>query len=233
MADEESCKSDLKQSFIDIAKDSVEDSTLRSWLLNYTENHFDRIFWDVRQIEELRPKSVLNIGGAPFIFEHLCNVLLPSSRCLSIDLDPSRFSTFVDRLGIDVIAANFEASAPPPRRSRVRRRRVQPDVRTLPNQSLRHAVLIEGIHVPFQFADDHHPERSRGGQPDENPLLSPNGAFPHHGMEKALRYWPHGTRSRIQSPRTRRVLPVRGTPRAPVRLSSPHEPTTKPEGIDS
>ncbi len=79
-----------------------------AWAGNYIKNHFARCVDDARRIHDLLGAggSVLNIGGAPYIFEVAAQRLGLST--VSVDLDPQRHKDVVNSLSGEVIAGNIE-----------------------------------------------------------------------------------------------------------------------------
>lgn len=71
------------------------------WVRKYFHSQFERVRDDVRfvsQIPEVR--SVLNVGGSPFLFEFLLRECLPDVNLFSLDLNPDRFADLIARANI-------------------------------------------------------------------------------------------------------------------------------------
>ena len=78
-----------------------------NWATNYIKHHQYRCFDDVTNIYNLSPNGrVLNIGGAPYVFEALAQT--KDLKVVSVDLNPGRHSKIVNAIGIDVIQADIE-----------------------------------------------------------------------------------------------------------------------------
>lgn len=79
-----------------------------SWAKKYIENHFARCVDDARRIDARLgdARCVLNIGGAPYIFEAAAQQL--GMSVVSVDLDPDRHSDIVAALGVEVIPGDIE-----------------------------------------------------------------------------------------------------------------------------
>jgi SAM-dependent methyltransferase len=101
-------ESNRSASFADLWSATVTDPKLMKWGLAYAKNHQPRVALDVELAQSLRPRSVLNIGGAPFLFEHLLHQADPSLQIASIDLEPERFGAFCQSVPFRIIAGNIE-----------------------------------------------------------------------------------------------------------------------------
>lgn len=72
----------------------------------------DRIQSDIEHLlARHQPRRVLNVGGAPYIFEHLMRQARPGIEITTLDLDPDRFPHVEDRLGIAVRQIDIEAAS--------------------------------------------------------------------------------------------------------------------------
>jgi SAM-dependent methyltransferase len=88
------------------------DAEIRGWALDYARHHAGRLKWDTELIKEnFRPSRLLNIGAAPYVFEHLLRKALPETAVVSIDLNPERFPNTAEILGITVIGLDIEHDA--------------------------------------------------------------------------------------------------------------------------
>lgn len=82
---------------------------MRGWALDYARHHAGRLKWDTELItKHFRPSRLLNIGAAPYLFEHLLRKALPETAVVSIDLNPERFPNAAEILGIKVIGRDIE-----------------------------------------------------------------------------------------------------------------------------
>ena len=78
-----------------------------AWALDYIDHHAGRCIDDVLRLASLRPGArVLNVGGAPYIFEAAAEAA--GLRVTTLDIDPSRHGAIIDAVGADVIEADFE-----------------------------------------------------------------------------------------------------------------------------
>lgn len=80
------------------------------WAQNYIINHKYRCADDLKIIKansSISKPTILNIGGAPYIFEALCNA--NDLSCVSFDLDPDRFKSVIKRNNVNVKKVNIES----------------------------------------------------------------------------------------------------------------------------
>lgn len=86
---------------------------LLSWVQQYIRVHAIRCRADADFLLEKCPnvKDVLNIGGAPYIFEYFFQQKW-DGRISSVDLEPERLSALIGNLGIDVICVDIERPLP-------------------------------------------------------------------------------------------------------------------------
>lgn len=83
-----------------------EQFTNNEWAKKYIETHQLRCLDDVKNIQKLNGNSILNIGGAPYIFEALA--LSRFKSITSLDLEPSRHKEVINNLGLKVLAIDIE-----------------------------------------------------------------------------------------------------------------------------
>lgn len=57
------------------------------------------------------PERILNVGGAPYIFEHLMRQARPQIEIISLDLSPERFPHVEDQLGVQVRKLDIESAS--------------------------------------------------------------------------------------------------------------------------
>ena len=78
-----------------------------AWALDYIDHHAGRSIDDVLRLASLRPGArVLNVGGAPYIFEAAAEAA--GLRVTTLDIDPARHTAIIEAVGADVIEADFE-----------------------------------------------------------------------------------------------------------------------------
>jgi SAM-dependent methyltransferase len=86
--------------------------SLVDWAADYAFGHAGRCLWDARFLaNHLRSGRVLNIGGAPYLFEMILRGERPDLELVSVDLAPDRFPGVEEALGIRVIQGNIESPA--------------------------------------------------------------------------------------------------------------------------
>jgi hypothetical protein len=79
------------------------------WALNYITWHQRRCADDALRLARLVPGGrILNVGGAPYIFEVAGQAL--GLRIRSLDIAPERHADVIAAFGLDVLKANFEQS---------------------------------------------------------------------------------------------------------------------------
>lgn len=79
------------------------------WAADYTAGHAGRCLWDARFLaKRYRTGRLLNIGGAPYLFEMILKEESPGLEIQTIDLDPGRFPGVDETLGIHTIVADIE-----------------------------------------------------------------------------------------------------------------------------
>lgn len=84
---------------------------LESWARMYAAGHAGRCLWDVRFLSRLGGiGSLLNIGGAPYLFEAALKHENPSADVVTVDLDPGRFPAVEKTLGLRVLQGDIESA---------------------------------------------------------------------------------------------------------------------------
>jgi len=79
------------------------------WVRKYFNSQFERVANDVRFASTLPGiRSVLNVGGSPFLFEFLLRRALPEVTIHSLDLAPDRFAELIERTSIHTAKLNVE-----------------------------------------------------------------------------------------------------------------------------
>jgi SAM-dependent methyltransferase len=82
---------------------------LAAWAADYASGHAGRCQWDARFLAgRLRSGRVLNIGGAPFLFEMVLRAENPNLEIFTVDLNPERFPGVEQTLGLRVIRGDVE-----------------------------------------------------------------------------------------------------------------------------
>ena len=77
------------------------------WASEYIKAHKWRCFDDIRRVSTLRRTAkILNLGGAPYIFEVLAQ--LEGHTTLSIDIHPDRNKSIINAFKLDVKNIDFE-----------------------------------------------------------------------------------------------------------------------------
>lgn len=76
---------------------------------NYVDENIDRCLFDARYVSTNFPnKKILNVGGAPFIFEVMIRQITNDIFLTSLDIDPSEYSKEINDLGLEVIGCDIE-----------------------------------------------------------------------------------------------------------------------------
>ena len=79
------------------------------WARNYIRFHRARCVHDAQRATALAGGGpCVNVGGAPYVFDHAYRCLNPGAELLTIDIDPARHQTVIDRFGLRTLAANVE-----------------------------------------------------------------------------------------------------------------------------
>jgi 2-polyprenyl-3-methyl-5-hydroxy-6-metoxy-1,4-benzoquinol methylase len=87
------------------------DIPLDGWISRYVRTQAGRLAFDVDYlIHHHHFTRVLNIGGAPFIFECLLRKACPAMEIVSVDLGPQRFPRVESALGIRAVKLDIEDS---------------------------------------------------------------------------------------------------------------------------
>ena len=77
----------------------------------YIQQNIDRCLFDARYVaKKFANKKVLNVGGAPFIFEVMLEHINTSINITSIDLHPEHYSSQIEALNLDVICCDIETA---------------------------------------------------------------------------------------------------------------------------
>ncbi len=85
------------------------DLSSKRWAKDYVLQHRQRIRWDLNYISEnIRPMSLLNVGGAPFYFEYLYSQYGGDAKITALDLDPDRFPVLTKSSGAVVQNLDIE-----------------------------------------------------------------------------------------------------------------------------
>jgi SAM-dependent methyltransferase len=88
----------------------VGDPETLAWALEYQSIHAGRCDWDAKFLAEFISSTgrVLNVGGAPFLFEYAFRRRAPGAALFSLDLSPERFLDLEDAMGVQVRAIDIE-----------------------------------------------------------------------------------------------------------------------------
>lgn len=77
------------------------------WALNYFSIHKYRVFDDLKFLSSISTEGkILNIGGAPYLFEVAAREL--GFKCSSFDINKERFADQISALDLDVVSTNVE-----------------------------------------------------------------------------------------------------------------------------
>lgn len=94
--------------FIDLILSSNLDEKMMQWSIWYIDIALERIIEDVDLANSMDGKSIINVGGGPFIFEWLIKRKGNFHQITSIDKHPERFSLLPEKIGIDIIKVDIE-----------------------------------------------------------------------------------------------------------------------------
>jgi 2-polyprenyl-3-methyl-5-hydroxy-6-metoxy-1,4-benzoquinol methylase len=100
---------ELAAKYIELLPQLRVNPVLAEWAADYARGHAGRCRWDARFVAgELQVHQILNIGGAPYLFEMIVRNEKPEIAVVSVDLEPDRFPGAASTLGIRVICGNIE-----------------------------------------------------------------------------------------------------------------------------
>jgi SAM-dependent methyltransferase len=105
------------EAFLSTVEQSIADPGLKAWAGQYARDHAARVADDVNIALSTKPKSILNIGGAPYLFEFVARQRAPDVTITSIDLEPDRLQGLVQALAVDVVKGDIERENPLPGRT--------------------------------------------------------------------------------------------------------------------
>ena len=90
-----------------------DDGDFAPWFAGYCREHKTRIMHDYLLLEELFSKTdkVLEVGSVPLLFTGLCKV--NGHDVTGLDIDPTRFQSAIDRLGLNVVKGCVETEKLP------------------------------------------------------------------------------------------------------------------------
>jgi hypothetical protein len=101
---------DVTQAYMDLLGNFGVTPDLANWARQYAASHAGRCLWDARfLLRHHRIARLLNIGGAPYLFETALKHENPAIDIVTIDLDPVRFPGVAETLGIRVIQGDIES----------------------------------------------------------------------------------------------------------------------------
>ncbi len=100
------------ESYVELLRDTVAPGPMRDWAEAYARRAMRRVEEDVALVLARNPKSVINVGAAPFMFEFLVRKVHNSAIDLvAIDIDPDRLGRFAGELGVALVKGNVETDA--------------------------------------------------------------------------------------------------------------------------
>jgi hypothetical protein len=86
------------------------DEGLAHWAEQYAMGHAGRCLWDAQFLaRRFGTGRILNIGGAPYLFEMILKEEQPDLELVTVDLEPGRFPGAGEALGIRVIGGDVES----------------------------------------------------------------------------------------------------------------------------
>ena len=96
-------------SFQKLVADTVDDPELKSWAISYADVQYARIESDALLVEQQHEKGrLLNVGGAPYVFEYLLKQNNPNIEITSFDVSPERLKDLSDAIDLDVKKVDIE-----------------------------------------------------------------------------------------------------------------------------
>jgi Methyltransferase domain len=105
---------DVAGAYLPLLYEFGANDEMRAWAVDYINHHAGRLQWDVEFLTlHYQFSACLNIGAAPYLFEHLLSQAAPAVRISSLDLNVARFPLVAEVLGIEVNQADIEQAAPP------------------------------------------------------------------------------------------------------------------------
>lgn len=100
---------EVAELYIELLRRCRVDTALAHWAEQYATGHAGRCLWDARFLaKRFRSGHILNLGGAPYLFEMILRRESPNIEITTVDLEPSRFAGIEQLLGIRVIRGNIE-----------------------------------------------------------------------------------------------------------------------------
>lgn len=88
----------------------ITDEKIRKWACRYAKTHYSRVKWDIDLLKSVGGERVVNIGGAPYLFEWLFQREMPEKQLLSVDIAPKLFSKLIESFGFHVVAGDVESN---------------------------------------------------------------------------------------------------------------------------
>ena len=80
------------------------------WATEYIDDHCFRVADDVERVCSLVDSGdILNVGGAPYLFEFLTSKKLAGRRAVSLDLDPGRHADVIRQAGLHIRKCDIES----------------------------------------------------------------------------------------------------------------------------
>jgi SAM-dependent methyltransferase len=104
---------EVASAYLGLVNQFGADPAMQSWAEGYVRHHAGRCLWDATFLSgHYQFASCLNVGGAPFLFEHLLMRSRPDLKLVSLDLDATRFPSAAKILGLKIVEMNVEELAP-------------------------------------------------------------------------------------------------------------------------
>jgi hypothetical protein len=105
---------EIVDDYLRLAHQLPVQSGMQKWIDDYVLQHAGRVLWDVEfLLSNFAIHNVINIGGAPFLFEYLMKKARPDLDIISIDLQQGRFPGADKALGIKTIELDVERENDP------------------------------------------------------------------------------------------------------------------------
>jgi len=101
---------EVVERYIELLPRFRADHNLAHWAEQYVSGHAGRCLWDAQFLaERYKTGRILNIGGAPYVFEMALKTLNPDLQLVTVDLEPDRFPGVEEALGIEIIRGDIES----------------------------------------------------------------------------------------------------------------------------
>jgi len=101
---------EVAERYINLLPQFRVDEGLAHWAEQYAVGHAGRCLWDAQFLaRRFGTGRILNIGGAPYLFEMILKEEKPDLELVTVDLEPGRFPGAGEALGIRVIGGDVES----------------------------------------------------------------------------------------------------------------------------